>query len=171
MKTTILYLPLEADVEIKITLQARFFNGISSDPGTLTREPSLTEIYAVGRALLDGPQLLQKTTLDYPDRQMNDTKNRDKAADGGLRTTDLFSGPMRSALVLAARYTHTRNTGGTLAVVRVLEQCWHLLDDYTREQILRESQEAEYNSDDWQRLMAFAEKSPENAIDDESPPR
>ena len=76
---------------------------------------------------------------------------------------DLFAGPMRSALVFAARYTHTRNTGGTLAVVRALEQCWHLLDDHTREQILRESQEAEYNAEDWQRLMAFAENYSENA--------
>ena len=76
---------------------------------------------------------------------------------------DLFSGPMRSALVFAARYTHTRNTGGTLAVVRALEQCWHLLDDHTREQILRESREAEYNLDDWQRLQKFAS---ENAKDE-----
>jgi len=69
---------------------------------------------------------------------------------------DLFAGPMRSAMVFAARYTHTRNTGGTLAVVRALEQCWHLLDNHTRDQILRESSEAEYNLDDWQRLRDFA---------------
>ena len=66
-KTTVLYLPLDADVEIKITLQARFFNGISSDPRTLARQPSLTEIYAAGRALLDGPRLSEKSTLDYPE--------------------------------------------------------------------------------------------------------
>jgi len=76
--------------------------------------------------------------------------------DGGLRTTALFAGPMRSAMVFAARYTHTRNTGGTLAVVRALEQCWHVLDGHTRDQILRESHEAEYNLDDWQRLRDFA---------------
>jgi hypothetical protein len=79
---------------------------------------------------------------------------------------DLFSGPMRSALVFAARYTHTRNTGGTLAVVRALEQCWHLLDNHTREQIPRESNEAEYNRDDWQRLRDF---SSENASVEQPP--
>ena len=72
------------------------------------------------------------------------------------KSTSLFAGPMRSAMVFAARYTHTRNTGGTLAVVRALEQCWHVLDDKTRDQILRESHEAEYNLDDWQRLRDFA---------------
>lgn len=76
----------------------------------------------------------------------------------GVASHDFFSGPMRSVLVFAARYTHRRNTGGALAVVRSLEQCWHLLDDHTREQILRESQEAECNADDWQRLMVFAVK-------------
>ena len=94
----------------------------------------------------------------------------DKAVDGGLRTTDLFAGPMRSAMVFAARYTHTRNTGGTLAVVRALKQCWHVLDDHTRDQILRESHEAEYNLDDWQHLRDFAandhEQQPERSAPD-----
>jgi hypothetical protein len=80
----------------------------------------------------------------------------DKSADGGLRTTDLFTGPMRSAMVFAARYTHTRNTGGTLVVIRALEQCWHVLDEHTQDQILRECSEAEYNIEDWQRLRDFA---------------
>ena len=69
---------------------------------------------------------------------------------------EMLSPLIQTALVFAARYTHDRNTGGTLAVVRALEQCWRLLDERTREQILRESSDAVYNMDDWQRLRDFA---------------
>ncbi len=77
---------------------------------------------------------------------------------GEMLKTAKFTGPMSTALIFAARYTHTRNTGGTLAVVRALEMVWHHLDDRTRDQILRESHDAEYNLDDWQRLRDFAGK-------------
>jgi hypothetical protein len=95
-------------------------------------------------------------------------RERDEARDQlalleSEKSTALFAGPMRSAMVFASRYTHTRNTGGTLAVVRALEQFWHVLDDKTRDQILRESHEAEYNLDDWQRLRDFAAKDEDHS--------
>lgn len=81
---------------------------------------------------------------------------QDNTKESPVGCSDLFAGPMRSAMIFAARYTHARNTGGTLAVVRALEQCWHALDEQTRTQILRESHEAECNHEDWQRLRDFS---------------
>lgn len=87
----------------------------------------------------------------------------------GVGIAALFSGQMATALVFAARYTHPRNTGGTWAVVRALEQCWHVLDHHTRDQILRESKEAEYNREDWNHLRKFADDYSEN-VDVEARP-
>ena len=103
-------------------------------------------------------QNLERVTEHIHDKMDKLERERDEAIAllESEKSTALFAGPMRSAMVFAARYTHTRNTGGTLAVVRALEQCWHVLDDNTRDQILRESHEAEYNLDDWQRLRDFA---------------
>ncbi|MFT3991213.1 MAG: hypothetical protein QM680_07365 [Luteolibacter sp.] len=65
--------------------------------------------------------------------------------------------PVQTAFVFAARYTHDRPTGGTLAVVRALEIVWDQLDDTTRRQILTEaSEDAICNREDWQRLHEFA---------------
>lgn len=61
-----LYLPLSADVELKITVQARFFNGINSDPKTLTREPSMTEMFALRDAFRRPGGFDGRPTLDYP---------------------------------------------------------------------------------------------------------
>lgn len=70
---------------------------------------------------------------------------------------NFFRGPISTALVFAARYTHSRNTGGTLAVTRALRACWPYLDDSTREQILREAgTEATANLEEWRALEIFA---------------
>ena len=57
--------------------------------------------------------------------------------------------------VFAARYTHHRDTGGTLAVVSALRLVWAKLSDSTKDQILRESAEATTNRDDWACLKSF----------------
>lgn len=62
------YLPLSADVEIKIIVQTRFYNGIASDPRTLARQPSLEEAYQLRDAVRAGSsRFTRATTLDYPD--------------------------------------------------------------------------------------------------------
>jgi len=66
-----------------------------------------------------------------------------------------------TALVLAARYTHNRNTGATLAIVRCLMSNWERIDQATRNQILREAyQDATTNRDDWQLLFDHANYKP-----------
>lgn len=59
---------------------------------------------------------------------------------------------LQTALVFAARYTHHRNTGGTLAVCRALALVWDQMDERTQKQIIQESHEATYNLDDWARF-------------------
>jgi len=66
-----------------------------------------------------------------------------------------------TALVFAARYTHHRNTGATLMIVRCLMFNWERIDQTTRDQILREAyNEAQYNRDDWQVLFDHANYKP-----------
>jgi len=70
-KETILFLPIGEHVELRIAVQARFYNGIDSDPRTLTREPSYSEILIMIETLkrLGHTATLSKaTTLDYPER-------------------------------------------------------------------------------------------------------
>ncbi len=67
-----------------------------------------------------------------------------------------LSDPMQTAMLFAARYAHYRQTGAALAVVSALISCWHQLTPHTRDQIIRESIDAVYNQDDWQRLRAFS---------------
>jgi len=69
-----------------------------------------------------------------------------------------------TALVFAARYTHHRNTGATLAVVRCLIFNWERIDVIIKAQILREAyHEATTNSDDWQLLFDHANYKVEEA--------
>lgn len=74
-------------------------------------------------------------------------------------STDLLDPMLQVALVFAARYTHHRNTGGTLAVVSALRSVWGKLSDSTKNQIIRESDEATANRDDWERLKSFQSNS------------
>lgn len=59
-------------------------------------------------------------------------------------------------LLFAARYAHGRNTGAALAVVTALKACWPALTPEIRNQLLRESEEAQYNHEDWMELRNFA---------------
>ena len=62
------HLPLDNDVELKITVQTRFYNGIHSDPRTLTREPSIAEVRLLQDAMRKKePGLQWHTQLDYPE--------------------------------------------------------------------------------------------------------
>lgn len=84
--------------------------------------------------------------------KMSDTLKLQEAADDGCppaTCSRLLPPPMQTAMVFAARYTHHRNTGGTLAVCRALAWCWDQLDERTQKQILEESHEATSNLDNW----------------------
>lgn len=63
---------------------------------------------------------------------------------------------VQTALVFAARYTHDRPTGGALEVRRALELCWAGLSEHTKDQVVRESNEATCNQDDWEQMRKFA---------------
>ena len=69
-KETILFLPIGDHVELRLNIQARFYNGIDSDPRTLTREPSYSEVLIMIETLkrLGHDGLKASTTLDYPER-------------------------------------------------------------------------------------------------------
>ncbi len=67
-KAITFYLPLETDVELKITVQTRFYNGIHSDPRTLTREPTVYELRQLKAQLVkENPVTRWNTQLDYPE--------------------------------------------------------------------------------------------------------
>lgn len=63
-----------------------------------------------------------------------------------------------TALIFAARYAHGRNTAAAFTVVRAIQQAWPLLSEYARIMILRESHEAAFNLDDWERLREWADE-------------
>ena len=67
---TTIFQPLSRDVEMKLTLQIRYYNGIDSDPRVITREPTLSEILAVAAKLRPGGNLdfSATPTLDYPEQ-------------------------------------------------------------------------------------------------------
>ena len=56
---------------------------------------------------------------------------------------------VQTALVFAARYTHHRETGGTLMVTEALTHVWDQLSEDTQTQILKEAYEATANQQDW----------------------
>lgn len=75
---------------------------------------------------------------------------------------ELYAPLENSALVFAARYMHSRNTGGTYAIVRCLISNWGRIAPSTQNQILSEAyNEAQYNRDDWQKLFDHANYKPE----------
>lgn len=66
----------------------------------------------------------------------------------------LGSDSLGTILVFAARYAHTRKTGGALQVVRSILKSWDLLDLKTKEQLVREAKnEATCNHEDWQLII------------------
>ena len=68
-------------------------------------------------------------------------------------TETALSKPTQTLFVFAARYAHSRPTGGAIAVVRAIEEHWHELSLQTQEQIKREAKnEATENLDDWAML-------------------
>jgi|TARA_R110000824_G_scaffold73767_2_gene187823 hypothetical protein len=67
----------------------------------------------------------------------------------------------QTVYVFAARYTHSRHTGGTLAVVRALAMVWDRLSDGTKLQIETEAfNEATANRDTWDGFFHWGDELP-----------
>ena len=64
---------------------------------------------------------------------------------------------IQTVFVLAARYSHNRETGAAFIVVRSLKKHWNQFNELTRDQIIKESHEATTNQDDWEELRNFAD--------------
>ena len=67
-----------------------------------------------------------------------------------------LSGDLQTCMVFAARYTHSRPTGGAYVVIHALMRHWLQLSDHTRMLLLRESREATENIGEWEELRKFA---------------
>lgn len=68
MSTLDFYLELDADTELKISVEAREFNGMDNDPKTVSRAPSVRELMILAAKLreLDGAvKLTSRSTLDF----------------------------------------------------------------------------------------------------------
>ena len=66
----------------------------------------------------------------------------------------LGSDSLGTILVFAARYAHSRKTGGAQQVVRSILKSWDLLDLKTKEQLVREAKnQATCNHEDWQLII------------------
>lgn len=78
-----------------------------------------------------------------------------------IKDMNQLSEPEQTAYVFAARYTHDRNTGGTLAITRALALVWDKLSENTKKQIEREAyQDATANRDIWSRFFHWDENPP-----------
>lgn len=63
---------------------------------------------------------------------------------------------LQTALVFAARYSHNRPTGASLMITNTLKLYWPNLSENVKEQILKESENATENLEDWISLKECA---------------
>lgn len=66
-----------------------------------------------------------------------------------------------TVLLAGARYAHTRNTGMPFAIVSEILRVWDALTPVTKEQLYRESFEAQYCAEDWKLVQDRYEKDEE----------
>ena len=107
--------------------------------------------------------MIINNTENEPNNTIND-KQRSKLDEVGCN--DLLAKEMpalqQTAFLFAARYTHSRSTGGTLAITRALAMVWDQLSEHTRKQIETEAyKEATENRDDWERFFHWADHLPD----------
>ena len=79
----------------------------------------------------------------------------ERGFNAGIAKSDLIADDFASMLVYAARYAHSRNTGAAYQVVNVIERNWHMFNDDLKALLIRESNEAAFNFEDWERLRGF----------------
>jgi hypothetical protein len=64
---------------------------------------------------------------------------------------------LQTAIVFAARYTHSRRTAGAYAIIYTIRAHWDQLSEVTHKMLVKESYEASANRQDWQDFRDFAE--------------
>ena len=64
--STIIYIPLTADLELKLEITAREYNGIASDPRVRERQPTLSELSAAALTLQNFRHFTLAPSLDFP---------------------------------------------------------------------------------------------------------
>lgn len=63
-----IFVPLDADTEIQITLSTRYYNGIASDPRVLTRTACITELMLLVEQIRDNSvKVRMHSQLEYPE--------------------------------------------------------------------------------------------------------
>ena len=63
-----------------------------------------------------------------------------------------------SIYLYACRYGHSRSTGAPLHIVTMTMNAWPNITGSVRSQIIRETHEARFCLEDWERLREFAKK-------------
>lgn len=71
-----------------------------------------------------------------------------------------LSSDLQTCMVFAARYTHSRPTGGAYVVIHALMRNWSKLSNHTRKLLISESREATENLEGWEGLRKFALQQP-----------
>ena len=61
--------------------------------------------------------------------------------------------------VFACRYAHHRKTGAARAVIGEISKNWDKIDEHSQKQIVKESNEATYNKDDWAKFRGDKDES------------
>ena len=66
-----IYQPLSPDVELRLDMTIRYYNGIDSDPRVILREPTLAEVLAAAAKLRPGgnTDFSMTPTVDYPEQK------------------------------------------------------------------------------------------------------
>lgn len=81
--------------------------------------------------------------------------------EGHIGISDPLTDLAQTAYLFAARYTHNRNTGGTLAITHALAMVWDKLSDQIKKQIEDEAMnEATENRDDWAQFFHWDDSKP-----------
>lgn len=63
---------------------------------------------------------------------------------------------LQTALIFAARYSHDRPTGASLMITNTLKLYWPNLSENVKKQILKESESATENLEDWISLREYS---------------
>lgn len=64
-----------------------------------------------------------------------------------------------SVVVFAARYAHHRNTGASLLVCNHIKRNWDRYCQNTQQMLQRETEEAQFNPSDWERITKLKVKA------------
>lgn len=87
MNITAIYIPLDENREIALTIETRVYNGIDTDPRVLVREPTVNEVFALVGKLTEESlcRLPIRPTLDFPEVR----ESGEQRAESGEKTGEM----------------------------------------------------------------------------------